>query len=157
MKNIQLLLTMLVVFTFLSCSAEQNDKVDTEQLEWLVKMEDALSLAQEKSLPVLVNFTGSDWCGWCIKLQSEVFSQPEFITYARQNLILLKLDFPRNIPQTEETKIYNRLLLEQYGIQGFPTILLVNEKGNEFARTGYQPGGASKYVEHIKQLIQKKR
>ena len=102
---------------------------------------------------IFVDFTGSDWCGWCFKLDDEVFSQQEFIEYAQTNLILLELDFPRNIPQSEETKLYNRSILERYKVKGFPTILLLDKNGNELNRTGYQPGGAQKYVEHIKALI----
>jgi protein disulfide-isomerase len=68
---------------------------------------------------------------------------------------MLEIDFPRDIPQSDEVKIYNRKLLESFQIPGFPTILLLDEDGREINRTGYQPGGADKYVEHISELIGK--
>jgi len=130
---------------------------DIDTSKWVTNYEAALETAKKTDRPVLVNFTGSDWCSWCIKLHKEVFSQDEFIAYAKENLVLLKLDFPRSIPQTAEEKSANAKLSNQYGVQGYPTILLINSEGKEIARTGYQPGGASAYVEHIKSLLAAKK
>jgi protein disulfide-isomerase len=102
---------------------------------------------------VLVNFTGSDWCKWCIKLNDEVFSQSEVESYAEKNLVLVRLDFPRNIQQSNETKMYNNTLAQRYGIQGFPTILVFDNQGKLVAKTGYQPGGATNYVSHIQSFL----
>ena len=75
----------------------------------------------------------------CFKrLTSEVFDKNEFKAYADKNLVLVKLDFPRDLPQTQETKLYNNSLAQKYGIQGFPTILIMNSKGELVAKTGYQ-------------------
>ena len=95
----------------------------------------------------------SDWCGWCIRLAEEVFSQDLFKKYAEENLVMLKLDFPRNIAQSDELKQQNSMLQRQFGIQGYPTIVLVDEEGKEIARTGYRPGGAADYVSHLKELL----
>ena len=121
--------------------------------EWLVNYETAKTIAGELKRPILINFTGSDWCGWCIRLHKEVFSQTEFTDYASKNLVLLKVDFPRSIPQTPEEKKINRQLAEDYDIEGYPTIILVNSEGKEINRTGYQTGGAASYVKHLQGLL----
>lgn len=113
----------------------------------------ALATAKTTNLPMLVNFTGSDWCSWCIRLNDEVFSRKEFQDYATKNLILVKLDFPRRAQQSEALKTQNQKLQGQFGVQGYPTIVLVNEEGKEIQRTGYQPGGAEKYVLHLQELL----
>jgi protein disulfide-isomerase len=121
-----------------------------DNLSWKDNIEKALQQAKKENKAVLVNFTGSDWCIWCKRLTEEVFSTKEFETYAKRNLILVKLDFPRNIEQSAETKMYNNTLAQRYGVQGFPTILLFNSSGKLVLTTGYQPGGPANYVNHLK-------
>ncbi len=123
---------------------------------WHDNLDNALDLAKKQNKPILIDFTGSDWCGWCIKLDKEVFSKKDFQKYADTNLILVKLDFPKDIKQTDEMKKTNRALAEKYKVQGFPTIILLNSKGENVAQTGYQEGGAAKYVTHLKDLLKKK-
>ncbi|HPM04537.1 MAG TPA: thioredoxin family protein [Candidatus Cloacimonas sp.] len=121
--------------------------------EWLTDFSKAQELAKELNRPILVNFTGSDWCSWCIKLTKEVFSKEAFVSYATDSLVLLKLDFPRKIPQTPEVKAANEKLAKDFGVQGFPTIVLLDTNGKEINRTGYQPGGAEAYVKHLQDLL----
>lgn len=125
----------------------------SDNLDWQDKLETALQKAKAENKAVLVNFTGSDWCVWCQKLNAEVFSKSEFEDYADKNLILVKLDFPRNIEQSQETKFYNNQLAQKYGVRGFPTVLLFNSAGNLVLTTGYQPGGPSAYVNHLKSYL----
>jgi protein disulfide-isomerase len=124
-----------------------------DNLNWEENLETALQKAKAENKAVLVNFTGSDWCQWCIKLSDEVFSKSEFEDYAEDNLILVRLDFPRNIEQSAETKAYNNQLAQRYGVQGFPTVLLFNSQGQMVLQTGYQPGGPVSYVEHLKNKL----
>jgi protein disulfide-isomerase len=125
----------------------------SDNLQWEENLETALQKAKAENKAVLVNFTGSDWCQWCIKLSDEVFSKSEFEDYAEDNLILVRLDFPRNIEQSAETKAYNNQLAQRYGVQGFPTVLLFNSQGQMVLQTGYQPGGPVSYVEHLKNKL----
>jgi thioredoxin-related protein len=125
--------------------------IDTSK--WLTNYEQSLELAKKTKRPVLINFTGSDWCSWCIKLSKEVFTQEEFLNFAKGNLVLLKLDFPKRLIQSPEEKAANDKLSQQYKITGFPTIILLSPEGVEIARTGYQPGGASAYVKHLQSLL----
>ena len=161
-----LIILLLSLFTLLqACSAEKEppktadaaaEETPVEQeLVWLTDYSQALKTAADLNRPVFIDFTGSDWCGWCIKLDKEVFSQPEFQAYARENLVLLKLDFPRNFPQSPAVKAANQALAEKYSIEGYPTIVLTDASGNELQRTGYQDGGAGKYVAHLQELLSK--
>lgn len=124
----------------------------TEDL-WLTDFETAKKTAADKKLPILADFSGSDWCGWCIKLDKEVFSQKEFKEFAKENLVLFLADFPRKKKQDEIIKKQNADLSKKYAIEGFPTVLLMDAEGKVFARTGYERGGAAAYVQHLKKLI----
>lgn len=149
MKQISALLTIFILL-FTSCN---NGQSSSSNLNWNGNLEKAIEQAKKENKAVLVNFTGSDWCIWCKRLSAEVFQQKEFEEYAKKNLVLVMLDFPKNIQQSQETKAYNNSLAQKYGIQGFPTILIFNNQGKLVAQTGYQPGGAVKYVEHIKSYL----
>jgi thioredoxin-related protein len=122
---------------------------------WLTDFEAAKKEAKERNVPILADFSGSDWCGWCIKLDSEVFSTKEFKKYAKDNVVLLLVDFPSKKKQAEEVKKQNKDLSTTYGVRGFPTVLLLDATGKEVARTGYQCGGPAKYVAHLKKLLKK--
>ena len=149
MKKITLVLFTLLFF-IIACG---NKTQTSDELNWTANLEKAIETAKAENKAVLVNFTGSDWCKWCFKLSDEVFSQDDFKEYADENLILVKLDFPRSISQSSETKAYNQSLAQQYGVQGFPTIIIFNSQGKPVAKTGYQPGGAANYVTHIQSFL----
>ena len=148
MKKNFLMLTILVAL-FIGCAKTGA----ADDLSWQDNLEKALQQAKKENKAVLVNFTGSDWCIWCKRLTEEVFSKKEFETYAKKNLILVKLDFPRNIEQSTETKMYNNNLAQKFGVQGFPTILLFNSSGKLVLTTGYQPSGPASYVNHLKSYL----
>lgn len=120
---------------------------------WLTDFEKAKEAAREKNVPILADFAGSDWCGWCIKLDNEVFSQDVFKAYATTNLVLFLADYPRRKQLPAQTFRQNEKMAEHYGIEGFPTVLLLDASGKELARTGYRQGGSNAYVDHLKQLI----
>jgi len=117
----------------------------------------AKAKAKAEDKPMLVDFTGSDWCGWCIKLDKEVFSKAAFKDYASENLILVEIDFPKSKKQSAELKAQNEALAEKYGIRGFPTILVMDGEGKVMERTGYRRGGPEKYVEHLKGILAAKK
>jgi len=144
MKKLSVLFTVLLLGIVSCANAGEG---------WLTDFEAAKKEAAEKGLPILADFSGSDWCGWCIRLDNEVFSQPEFKAYAKENVVLFLADFPNSTPQSDEIKAQNKKLSNQYGISGFPTVLLLNADGSVINKTGYQRGGAAAYVEHIKNLF----
>jgi thioredoxin-related protein len=109
-------------------------------------------------------FTGSDWCGWCIRLQKEVFKKPEFVEWAKSNVVLVDVDFPRVNKQSEATKTQNNLLQQQFGVQGYPTCWFVKpEKTKEgkynltqLGSQGYLAGGPATWIGSAKTMIAKK-
>ena len=123
--------------------------------DWKTDFDAALETAKADGKEVLVNFTGSDWCGWCIKLDKEVFSQDAFKQFAASKLVLVKIDFPRKKEQSEALMAKNEALAEKYGIRGFPTILLLSPDGKLIGKTGYQAGGPEAYVKHLEEVIGK--
>lgn len=142
MKSVLALLTFFAVAFHLEAAPAKID--------WMTSYEEALAKAKAEHKPVLLFFTGSDWCGWCKRLDREVFSQAAFQSFATANLVLVKIDFPKYVKQTEEEKNRNWKLAERYGVSGFPAILLVDATGVEKLRTGYIGGGPEQYVQHLK-------
>ena len=148
MKKYMALFATLLFLTSVGCAQNQAEP-KSDNLSWYINLEEAVKVAQEENKNILVNFTGSDWCVWCIRLSDEVFTKDEFGRYANDNLVLVKLDFPRKTSLPEHEQQYNNGLAQKYGIKGFPTILLLDSDGNLVQRTGYQPGGPENYIKHI--------
>ena len=119
---------------------------------WVTDYKKAQEDAKAGKKLMLLEFTGSDWCGWCMKLDKEVFSTPEFQNYASRNLILVKVDFPRRRPQTEALKKQNQQLAQKYDIQGFPTIIVLNGQGEKLGELGYMEGGPSPFLAKLETL-----
>ena len=118
---------------------------------WLTNYQQALAQAAKEKKRVLIDFTGSDWCPPCSQMEKEVLSQPEFIAFAKNNLVLLKLDFPRRKKLSPEEKEQNHKLGQQFAIEGFPTYVLVDPTGKELKRqSGYLEGGPKKFIEWAK-------
>ncbi len=126
-----------------------------EELNWMTDLPKAQEKAKTEKKLVMLDFTGSDWCGWCIKLKSEVFSKPEFSEYAKKNLVLVEVDFPRRKQQSEEQKKANQALQEKYQIQGYPTIIVLNEEGKRVGELGYTPGGPKAFISELEKLKKK--
>jgi thiol-disulfide isomerase/thioredoxin len=116
---------------------------------WQTDFEAAKAKAKAENKLLLVDFTGSDWCPWCIKLHGEVFDKDEFKSEAPKHFILVELDFPNKKKLSDEVKEQNQKLQKQYKIQGYPTVLLLDAEGQVVAHTGYQAGGPDKYNEQL--------
>ena len=120
---------------------------------WLNDYKKAQEEAKANNKLLLLNFTGSDWCGWCIKFDKEVWSQPQFKDYARDNLVLVELDFPRRKDQPVEVKKQNVQLAQQYEVLGFPTIVVLNSNGQKLWQfDGYFLGGPEAFVAQLQKL-----
>lgn len=135
------------------CAAAALLNTRASEDTWLTDFAAARQQAAEKGRPILVDFSGSDWCGWCIRLDKEVFSKREFRNYADDALVLFLADFPNAKQQPEDVEAQNRKLAETYGVRGFPTVLLMDKDGKVLARTGYRKGGPKAYVDHLKSLL----
>lgn len=124
----------------------------TDTFKWETDIEVAKKRAKDENKKIIADFTGSDWCGWCIKLKKEVFDKPEFQEYAKKHYVMLELDYPRKKELPAKEKAQNEKLSEEFQIEGFPTILVLSARGKELARTGYEAGGPEKYIEHLKEI-----
>jgi protein disulfide-isomerase len=124
------------------------------ELNWLTDFEKAQEEARVGDKLLLINFTGSDWCPWCLRLQREVFSKPEFASYAKDHLVLLMADFPRAKAVSREVRRQNSQLAQRFRVEGFPTIVVLNGKGRQVGELGYVPGGASAFIAELKRLPQ---
>jgi thiol:disulfide interchange protein len=119
----------------------------TSDAVWREDLPGALKQAQSENKLVLLDFTGSDWCPWCIKFDQEVLSTGKFASYAANKLELVKLDFPRSTPQSDDRKRANAILAKQFGVDGYPTYVLLNAAGKELGRqVGYREGGPDAFV-----------
>jgi thioredoxin-related protein len=134
-------------------SAEEKDG-----LTWYTDLNEVHQLNQETGKPIFGFFTGSDWCGWCMKLQRDVFKKEAFVTWASEKVILMELDFPKRKKQAEELKKQNQGMQQAFRITGYPTVWLFNTSVNEetkqfhlsaLGKLGY-PRGAEKGKEEVK-------
>ncbi len=134
------------LFTFAACLHAQDGA-------WIQDFPKAKAQAKAEHKHLLIDFTGSDWCSWCIKLDKEVFSQEPFQAGAPKDFVLVKLDYPRDESLvTAEIRAQNEQLQQQYEIRGYPTILLADAEGRPYAQAGYQKGGAEKYLELLAEM-----
>ena len=131
------------------CAGLALMKAGAEELQWLTDVPKAVEKAKSENKLVMLDFTGSDWCGWCIKLHKEVFSQSEFADYAKKNLVLVEVDFPRRKEQSAELKKANQALQEKYKIEGYPTLILLNKDGKQVGQLRYMPGGPKPFVTEL--------
>ena len=119
---------------------------------WIENQAKGLQDAKAGNKLVLMDFTGSDWCGWCQKLDREVFSTPEFQDYARKNLVLVEVDFPQRKPVALETRKQNEALARQYQVEAFPTIIVLNSAGKPVGQLGYMEGGPKAFIAALDKL-----
>jgi thioredoxin-related protein len=135
-----------------------------EELTWHTDMSKATDISIKENKPLFLFFTGSDWCGWCIRLQKEVFKTPEFIKWAKESVVLVELDFPRRTPQDETVKLQNAQLQQQLQVRGYPTVWFVSATKtaelkvnlNALGSTGYVAGGPQSWLSGANQIIKKK-
>jgi protein disulfide-isomerase len=136
-----------------SSTAQDMDKgSEAAKSGWLTSFDQAQKEAKANQKLLLMDFTGSDWCGWCIMLDKEIFSKTEFKEYASKNLILLELDFPRRKQLSAETKAQNERLAMQYRIQGFPTVVILDSNGKPVGSLGYTRGGPQAFIAELEKL-----
>lgn len=140
MKTLPALLLALVTATVSAIAAAG----------WQTDFAAAQAAAKKDNKAILLDFTGSDWCGWCIKMKKDSLDQKAFQEFADKKLVLVEVDFPNNKKQTEAVKKQNEDLQKRYNVEGFPTFVLVDGEGKELGRhVGYLKGGPSAFVEKI--------
>ena len=152
------LLAVLLISFSLNGFAQQKELV------WHTDVNKAIELSVKTEKPLFMFFTGSDWCGWCKRLQKEVFFKPEFAIWANKNVVLVELDFPRRTKLSAELQKQNRELQQMFGVRGYPTIWFINPEKQEESKTnlaklgyqGYVAGGPPAWIAGANKIINPK-
>jgi len=161
----KIIISLILLLTLNSALVAQESK-----LVWHTNLTEASQLAIKTGKPVFAFFTGSDWCGWCVRLQKNVFEKESFITWAQKNVVLLELDFPRHKQLPPDLAKQNNQLQQSFQVSGFPTVWLfnpsVNTKTNNFeiaalGSLGYPAGAAQgqeaeKFIENANAILKVK-
>lgn len=147
MRKYVIMSIVFLVIAMLYCSK-------TEATNWETDLKKASLAAKKSGKYLLLDFSGSDWCVWCKRLEKEVFSQKAFKDFADENLVCVLVDFPSAKVQSKELKKQNMELAEQYDIKGYPTIIILSPDGEPVAKTGYLQGGPWEYARHLKKIIE---
>ena len=149
----KIFITLLLVIGSITTQAQEGQT-------WHTDLNKAIALSKTEGKPLFLFFTGSDWCGWCMRLQNEVFKTPEFTAWAKDHAILVELDFPRRTPQSDEIKKQNNELQQVFQVQGYPTVWFVKPsikdgKTNfeQLGKTGYVAGGPKAWLDGANQII----
>ena len=156
MKKLILLLFVSLSFTAFSQQVENN---------WTTDMNEAIQISQQTGKPIMLFFTGSDWCGWCVKLKKEVYKTSEFNKWAKKNVVLVDVDFPRKTKLSEKVTKQNKELQQMFGVRGYPTVWFVTpEKGDngqvnlqKLGSIGYVAGGPTNWISAANKEISKKK
>ena len=146
-------LAVAALFSAAATAADVADK-GAELGKWTSDAPAAQELSKTSGKPLFIQFTGSDWCGWCKLMDGKVFSTPEWADYAKGNLALLYVDFPRGKAQNPELKAQNEKLAEQYGIGGFPTYVILAPDGTQLGQLGADSDiTAQAFIDQVKDVL----
>jgi thioredoxin-related protein len=150
-------ISILLLFLSINVFSQEGD------LEWHTDLNKAIEISIESEKPLFMFFTGSDWCGWCIRLQKEVFFKPDFVKWAKENLVLVELDFPRRKKLEESLKQQNENLRQMFAVRGYPTgwfvVPQIEENKVNFKRLGsqgYVAGGPKNWIDGANKILSKK-
>ena len=143
----------------LMINAQAADKVEIDGASvgvWTMDFDAAVKLAGEKKLPLILNFTGSDWCGWCKLMDKNVFAEEAWKTYAKENVLLVTLDFPQDKSVVPEKYVArNKALQEKFGVRGYPTYVVLDNDGD--TKLGQLGAGRDKtpssFIEEFKGVV----
>jgi protein disulfide-isomerase len=150
-------LFLLLIFCFASYT------MNAQELTWHTDVNKAIEISVKQKKPLMLFFTGSDWCGWCVRLQNEVFKKSEFVAWAKKNVVLVELDFPRKTQLDPKIMQQNAQLQQIFQVQGYPTVWFVNPETKkdkninlqQLGKTGYVAGGPEKWLESTAQFLGK--
>ena len=164
---------ILISGTMVSCQQNGSNAPDVQKTEtgaytaendgWLVSVDEAYAISKKTGRPILANFTGSDWCGWCKRLTAAVFVKDEFKKWAADNVVLLELDFPRKKQIPMEIQQQNAGMQQAFQVRGYPTIWVFHldkdETNNQFqvralGSTGYK-ATPEEFIDDVKKMMQK--
>ena len=139
----------------------QNFHSQQSILNWHTDLNKAVNISISENKPMMLFFTGSDWCGWCIRLKKEVFNYPEFENWSKDNVVLVELDFPRRKTIDQKILNQNRELARIFGVSGYPTVWFVNPQKLDtnklnlikLGKLGYLAGGTNKWISSAEKFL----
>lgn len=143
-----------IAIIFLAVGASSVAWPENEVIAWLIDNDEALDAARSADRPVFIIFTGSDWNVWCERMEDEILATPQFADFAGENLILLKVDFPKSIELPEARIKKNRKLQRKYRISGYPTVVVTDSDGIVLGRLAYMNGGPEPFLGALTELIE---
>lgn len=151
-----------IIFSLMLVLGSLN--IQAQELTWYDDVNKAIEVAAKEKKPLMMFFTGSDWCGWCMRLQKEVFVKPEFAKWAKQNVVLVELDYPRRKQLKPEIANQNNQLQQMFAVQGYPTVwfvraFVVKEKVEfqQIGSTGYVAGGPESWIGTANEILKIKK
>lgn len=148
----KLVFFICAIVTMGSCILYANNV--PANVKWHTNYDEAVKESKSDSKPLLLYFTGSDWCGWCTKLEDEALDTAEFADSAANKFIFVKLDYPLYVNQDIAIKDQNKQLQQKFDVRCFPTIIILDPKDNQqIGITGYRPGGGKPFASHLNRLV----
>lgn len=136
------------------CLLMGNNGQSGSGIRWFTNYDEALKQAKSSSQPMLLFFTGSDWCGWCSKLDEEAFNTKEFADAASNKFVFVKIDYPLYSAQDPQIKTQNKQLQQKFSVRSFPTVILFDAQQNQqIGQTGYKAGGGKQYASHLSKML----
>jgi|SRR5665213_2409853 len=143
-----------ILFGFMACWMAVQLTASAD--EWMTSLPDAQAKAAKEKKLVLMDFTGSDWCMWCHKMHEEVFAKPEFLNYAKTNVVLVVVDFPARLEQSPNLKAANEALKDKYKVSGYPTLIALKPDGKVvWTQQGYLAGGTAAMIAKLDEAKKK--
>lgn len=136
-----------------SAAVQAESSTSPTTIAWLDSYENAVNQSKEASKPIILFFTGSDWCTWCHQLEKEVFNTQDFIKESANRFIFLKLDFPLNHSLPQNITSQNKELQKKYDVRRFPTVVIIDSQQRQIGITGYRPGGGKSYAAHLDKIV----
>jgi len=143
MKKGKLLVLAVLLAITSSIFAQGGYKAESEG--WLVDLQQAYKISKETNKPIMANSTGSDWCGWCKRLKAVAFDKPEFKEWAKNNVVLLELDYPKRKKIPEEIRKQNQQLQQIFKVMGYPTVWIFTMSENESNQVQFHALGKTGY------------
>lgn len=150
-KLLTFVFAVFCVQFFCLSQAEANTQT---KINWVTNYEDAVNQSKASSKPMVLFFTGSDWCGWCTKLEEEVLDTADFAQAAGDKFIFVKLDFPQNTSLSPQQTAQNKQLQKKFEVRSFPTLIILDsQQQQQIGTTGYRPGGGKQYAQHLLKMV----
>ena len=145
MKSMTKILSVVLVMLFFGLNGQAQ--------EWLTIKSEALSRAEKTGQPIILLFSGSDWCAPCVRLKKEVLNSPTFIDFSK-DFVLLNADFPRKKTKDKELVKQNEALAEAFNPKGiFPLVVLMDSKGNRLGSMSYGNEQPTEFIHNLQQAI----